>query len=107
LTLVGVFDTIRAKAFPAQHGVFAVYMKMTDLNGAYRFGVEIRSPDGSTVLAGAKANDDIRVNDPLVAIDFAINFPGITLPAPGRYPVTLLYNGEQAELVSLTAEHVP
>ena len=96
-TLVGVFDRIAASSFPATHGAFAIYLRMTGLNGQYEMVVQILSPDLESVVAETQFPDRLVVSDRLDVVEAALNLPGMVLPAPGRYTVRLVYNGVTGE----------
>ena len=50
-TLLGIWDTLHVASFPADYGTFGLYVKLTGLNGEYRFGIQCLAPDLEQVVA--------------------------------------------------------
>lgn len=100
VSLTGTFDNIASKKFPAVHGNFAVYFKVTDLNGDYEFAVVVVAPDLVTEVARLSFPKRT-YTDPLQPIDIPMNLPKLVLPQAGRYTIRLLYNGLIADEFSL------
>jgi hypothetical protein len=103
-TLVGVFDRIQTPGFPTSHGPFAIYFRLSGLNGHYQLRVEILGPDLDTVVAAVDFPDRLVIDDPLSAVDAVVNLGELKLPRSGRYSVRLLYNGQIADEFTLLAE---
>ncbi|MFI5402738.1 MAG: DUF6941 family protein [Planctomycetota bacterium] len=106
-TLVGTFDRVRAPSYPATCGEFAVYFKMTDLNGSYDFEVVVLAPDLAAVVGRIRFGSKVAVKNPLQLLELAANAGGLRLPVPGRYAVRLMYNGLVADEFSLEAMEQP
>lgn len=107
ITLVGIFDRIAARQFPVTREPFAIYFRLTGLNGQYELRVRILGPDLQTVLADVGFERAIYVTDPLATTDAILNVAGLDLPVPGRYTVRLDYNAILADEISFLAERLP
>ena len=103
-TLVGVFETLDAYEFPLKQPPFAVYLRLTSLNGRYRFAIEVVSVDLLAVIRSVEVDDEFESDNPLEVLDWAIELDEIVWPAPGRYTVLLIVNGLIAEEATLAVE---
>jgi hypothetical protein len=106
-TLVGIFDQVVATSYPVIWSSFAVYFKVTDLNGSYGFEVVFVAPDLATVVGRLPFPGRIVADNPLVPFENTGNVLGLTLPAAGRYTVRLMYNGVVADEFSVEATEQP
>ena len=104
-TVVAVYDFVAFDSFPAVHGPFSIYFKVTSLNGEYDFRLEVVSPDGALVLGGGNLPPPIACRDPLASIDVGVRISRIRLATPGQYSIRLLYNGVIAETATLNVTH--
>ncbi len=102
-TLVGTFDQVAAPSYPATCGEFAVYFKLTDLNGSYEFEVVLLAPDLETVVGRIAFWPKVAVRSPLQLLELSANVDELRLAVPGRYAVRLMYNGLVADEFSLEA----
>jgi hypothetical protein len=106
-TLVGIFDRVVAASYPVTWVGFAVYFKVTDLNGNYEFEVVFLAPDLATVVGRLPLPGRIDVGDPLVPFENTGNVMSLRLPVAGRYTVRLMYNGTVADEFSVEAMEQP
>ena len=106
-TLVGIFDRVVATSYPVICASFAVYFKVSDLNGTYGFDVVFVAPDLVTVVGRLPFQGTITVDNPLVPFENTGNVQGLKLSAAGRYTVRLMYNGLVADEFSVEATEQP
>jgi hypothetical protein len=106
-TVVGTFDYLVAPGFPAVHGSCALYCKVTEMNGTYRFSVRILAPDLETVVAESMSDRSLAADDPLRHYDYVVNLSDLLLVEPGRYAVQLLYSGKIEDQFSVEAIEQP
>lgn len=108
-TIMGVFDRIWARAFPANQGEFGVYANVTNMNGSYLFSIQffLARPEGDEQLAELRGQQPHFVRDPLARIELGFNLPGILLPQAGRYYVRLVANEQQLQDLALTVAQQP
>ncbi len=85
-------------------GKFAVYFKLTDLNGKYEFEVAILAPDLATIVGKIAFRPVATVADPIQPLDHSGN---LMLPVPGRYAVRLMYNALVLDEFSVEATEQP
>lgn len=92
-TLLGVFDRIHAKQFPAAHGPFAIYLNLTNLNGSYALLIQVLRAEDESPVGETRAAQPIVVRDPLARVEMAMNLPGgLPLAKPGGYLFRLVAN---------------
>lgn len=92
-SLLGVFDRIHAKQFPAAHGPFAIYLNLTNLNGSYNLSIHVLRAEDESSVGETRAAQPIVVRDPLARIEMALNLPGgLPLAKPGAYLFRLVVN---------------
>src|SRR5215475_10578317 len=83
-TLVGIFDKIRARAIPAQHGPFWLYGKLADLRGRHDVRIDVihLATEKKITSVNAVAQSPI---DSTEIFEFAIPIPRIAFPLEGAY----------------------
>jgi hypothetical protein len=90
---IGIFHRIHARAFPARHGLLAIYANLTDAQGEYTFRLTLsRLRDGREI--GGGATPPIRIPDPLHTAELAFRLQDLVFPEPGKYEFILHANGE-------------
>ncbi len=100
-TLVGVFDHIMVKQFPARHGPVALYARMFDSEGVHDCKVDYIKVDSQETLGNATGQ--IQVKSRNRSFEFSLNLPGIELPAPGEYEFRLYIDSRMMQRARLTA----
>jgi hypothetical protein len=86
-TLVGVFDHIMVKQFPARHGPVALYARMFDSEGVHDCNVDYVRVETQEILGNATGQ--IQVKSRNRSFEFSLNLPAIDLPQPGEYEFRL------------------
>ena len=76
VSLIGIFDQIRAGTFPMSHGQLVVYARMTDAEGHYEFRLQL-----------------VRLEDDLAAGEVIFQLGGLRFERAGRYEFRLHANG--------------
>ena len=92
VSLIGLFNAIKANTFPSTHSLFHVYVALTNGHGMYKTSLRIVSIDNSEVLINI--DGDLNVIDPLQVIELNIGLQGLRFNRPGKYSVQVLCNGE-------------
>ena len=87
--LVGIFDRVHAAKFPTARSL-SLYFKIADAQGRYDF--EVRYVRVSTNEILAQAEGTVTVNDRLASSDLYLQFPPLSIPAPGRYEFQIWAN---------------
>lgn len=97
-SLLGVFDRIHAKQFPAAHGPFAIYLNLTNLNGSYNLSIQVLRAEDESSVGETRAAQPIVVRDPLARVEMALNLPGgLPLAKPGGYLFRLVVNDRSVQ----------
>jgi hypothetical protein len=87
-TLVGMFDSLQAAAFPTVRSM-GFYARMTDLEGHYHFEVRVVRLEGNKEETMGGALAEFKAADRLAILEMALNLPPFQFPAPGRYEFQL------------------
>jgi hypothetical protein len=99
-SLIGIFDNINAPAFPTQTRL-AVYVKLADAQGDYKFRIRLVKLKDETVVADLSV--DANIADPTTPTELAINMIGIILPESGKYEFQLWGNETYLHRITLNA----
>jgi len=99
-SLIGIFDNINAPAFPTQTRL-AVYVKLADAEGAYKFRIRLVKLKDETVIADLNA--EMTIADSMSPAELAINMIGIILPDAGKYEFQLWGNDTYLHRITLNA----
>lgn len=100
-TLVGVFDHIMVKQFPARHGPVALYARLYDSEGTHECKVEYLRIDTQEILGNATGQ--IHVNSRNKSFEFSLNLPAIEIPEPGGYEFQLFLDNRLMHRAHLNA----
>lgn len=104
-TLLGVFDEIHPRAYPAELGPVGVYINLTNMRGRYALGLDWLRGDTEEELARIEVALRVDVQDPLTRVEAAVMNEHLPVPAPGRYVLRLRANGRHIkDLVIIAME---
>ena len=92
--IIGVFDQIRARSFPAIHPSLGIWMKRSDAMGDYRMRVELH--DSADRCLGRLPEMGFRVEDRLKEPEIGFTTFHLLLPCAGTYFLKLFFNEEPA-----------
>src|SRR5262249_45706043 len=99
-SLIGVFDNINAPAFPAALN-FAVYAKLADAEGPYRFMLRVVNLKDESLLGKMEVEGNVQTKtEPM---ELAIYLMGIPLPEPGKYELQLYANDVYLSRITMRA----
>lgn len=93
-SLIGIFENIKAYKFPCGHPFLAVYIKLTDANGSYKFKLELVSLETGSIVGRAEMPKEITIKDPLMTHELVFNLGGLRFESPGKYEFRIFANGE-------------
>lgn len=91
LILVGVFNVIKAAAFPAKHPRMTVLFTLTNGQGTYDMSLSLEH--ASTGAAIAEIKGPLKLQNPLEIVDFNVELGGLQFPEPGKYWVIVKIDG--------------
>ena len=91
VSLIGIFDHIRAVGFPVSHGQLVVYARITDAEGHYEFRLQLVRLDDD--LAIGEGVVQAEVSDRLAARAVIFDLRGLRFECSGRYEFRLQANG--------------
>jgi len=108
LNILGIFDRITAKTFPAQHGRIALVLRfqaaVSDA-GRHRVAIELSEPGGQEVVT---VNGDIQIGGGKlsqqagVRVPQVLNLDGMVFQKAGRYTFDVRIDGEHHISLPLT-----
>lgn len=90
ISLIGLFNTIKANMFPVRHSLH-VYVAITNGQGEYEG--ELRFVNLSNKQLVAKAIGKIRFHNPLEVYEFNFAFQNLEFGSEGKYAVDFLCDG--------------
>ncbi|GJQ22667.1 MAG: hypothetical protein HBSAPP01_04570 [Candidatus Brocadia sapporoensis] len=102
---IGIFDRIRAAAFPYVHPGLSLYVRLADAEGNYDVRVEF-CDNNDQILAlfeGIRLSIQSRLYHP----DIAIKTANLPIPKPGKYYFKLYFNGAFSKGFQLDVEEIP
>ena len=89
-TLVGTFDTLWAKNPPFATPIW-LYLRLTDMEGKYRFKIKLIHLDADTPIMEAETNE-INAEDRLKYGELVVPIPAIPLEREGTYEFQIFAN---------------
>jgi hypothetical protein len=109
LSVLGVFDRIRAREFPARHGRIVLVMRLAagpEDVGEHEVAIRLRSPERQEVL---RVDGQVRVgvpppSDDRIRISQVLNLDGIVFPRPGRFHFEIRLDGDEVARLPLVLE---
>src|SRR6266478_1839126 len=102
-SLIGIFDTFNAVAFPAAANI-AVYAKLADAEGQYKFKIRVVHLKDERLLGEVSADGMIQTR--LEPADVAVYLMGFAVPEPGKYEFQLFANDVYLTRITLTARQI-
>jgi hypothetical protein len=112
LNVLGAFDTIFAKEFPAVHPLCAVALRLRFdriEQGQHRVRLNFVDDDGNAVLPplDASINIGMRAEDPSICANLVLNIQGVKLEKAGIYSIDLGIDGRHEKSLPLFVKPVP
>ena len=99
LTIVGTFDSIHAKQFPATHAACTVACRLrfaAKESGSHDFKLRLTDAEAKEIIKPVEGNMNIGApaNGQFSSVNFVINFNQLKFEKSGRYSFELLIDGE-------------
>ncbi len=91
--LVGLFNTLRARSFPATHGRLSVYASVTDIRPNSLVKLDIAHSETDQVIFSVEGPPPSGT-EPTTICDFTFEINNVTFPEPGRYYIRFYGNGQ-------------
>jgi hypothetical protein len=103
-TLLGLFDAVRPTGYPGAITGVGVYLKLTNMRGAYNLSLAWVRGDSEAELARVPTPPVIRVTDPLARVEVPIHVSTpLPVPEPGRYLLRLYANARHVQDLAIIA----
>jgi hypothetical protein len=110
LTVVGAFDAINVKAFPAAHPLLCVAVRMRFFMhelGRHAVKVETLAPSGEAVIPPFEGSVDINnIGSDSTAINLVISHIGLRLNEPGKHELRLSVDGDPVGSLPLYVQKI-
>jgi len=103
-SLMGLFETISAGAFPAVHPRFAIMNEWSGGQGEFTAKIRLLGPDRKTVLSESEATFAL-FNENQHHRDISLRF-NTAFPSPGTYWIEMLLDNEQIAVLPLPVQQV-
>jgi hypothetical protein len=110
LCVLGAFDTIGAKQYPAVHPQCSVALRLLlreEDRGSHKLQVFFINPDGQYLIPAAQSPNidfDVPALPPeafFLSRNFVLHFQGLPLPQPGQYEIRVLIDGKMISTLPL------
>lgn len=92
VSLIGLFNTIRANSLPCTHPQMHVHVALTNGHGKYKTEVRFVSMETDKPIAGMLG--DLEFPDPLHVVELNVCWQGLRFETEGIYLVQVLCGGE-------------
>ncbi len=103
-SLMGLFESIYANAFPAVHPRFAIVNEWTGGKGDFTFKIRLLAPNKEEILSESEAKISLYAETQRHR-DISLRF-NTTFSAPGTYWIEMLLDNERVCLVPLPLQIV-
>jgi hypothetical protein len=103
-SLMGLFESIYANAFPAVHPRFAIVNEWTGGKGDFKLKIRLLSPNKQEILSESEATLKL-FSETQRHRDISVRF-NTTFNAPGTYWVEMLLDDERVNLVPLPLQMI-
>jgi hypothetical protein len=113
LNVLGVFDRIQAREFPARHGRISLVLRFSAglaEVGAHQVDIRLRGPSGEEVLrldGRLDLSGGSREAEEGIKVPHVLNLDGITFPEAGTYFFDIACDGRSLLSIPLRLEVVP
>ena len=109
LCVLGSFDTICARKYPAMHPHCSIALRLlfrTGDEGKHALRILLIDQDGKQVLQEGGPKIEFNMAEPPATVffwsqNFIFNFAGLSLPSTGQYSFDVLYDGKIVSRIPL------
>lgn len=91
MSLIGIFEQVRAPSFPVRHPAMCVYTKLTDAAGEYDIRLDLVRLDDMQIIGQGQMRPTFP--DRMAPVEIVVQLLGIVFERPGRYEFQLWANG--------------
>ncbi|MSR22125.1 MAG: hypothetical protein EXR92_01060 [Gemmatimonadetes bacterium] len=112
LNVLGIFDRIQAREFPACHGRIALVLRFSASfgeAGSHQVEIRLRGPNGHEILRLDGRMDlgpGVHAAAEGIKVPHVLNLDGITFPEPGSYSFDIYSDGVSVMSIPLRLESV-
>lgn len=92
VSLIGLFNAIHAKTFPARHPLMHAYIALTNGHGKHKIKIQfIRDEDNEIIVS---MDGEMEFPNPLAIIELNLEWRGMQFDKPGNHNVQVLSDEE-------------
>ena len=99
--LMGTFNKVHAKEFPAEHSPIAIYISLS--HWVYDQTLEVRLVQDSVNVIASLPPLLIPKHDALQGVELGLNLPPVVIPSEGRYEFHVLVEREILHILPFSA----
>jgi len=103
ISLIGIFENVRALSFPVLHPQLTVYVKLTDAAGQYQLCLELVQLESANIIG---RETPFTARDRMGSTELVFELHNLTFNAPGLYSFNLYANDRLVESKTFTAIHL-
>ena len=92
VSLIGLFNTIRANSFPFRHPQLHIHITLTNGHGSYQAEVRFTNAELGKPIAGMRG--ELVFKSPLQIVEMNLFWQRLNFEKPGDYIVEILCDGE-------------
>ena len=92
VSLIGLFNTIRAPSFPFRHPQLHIHITLTNGHGSYQAEVRFMNAELNKPIAGMRG--ELVFKSPLQIVEMNLFWQRLNFVKPGDYIVEILCDGE-------------
>ncbi len=92
VSLIGIFNVIKANVFPVSHPLFHVYVALTNGHGIYKTILRIVRVEDSEIILNM--DGELNILNPLQVVELNIGLQDLRFSKPGKYSMQVLCNSE-------------
>lgn len=93
VSLIGLFNTIKANTFPCKHPTMHVYIAVTNGHGKYKIDIRFSCLEDQKIIAGI--NGELDFQNPLQVIELNLCWQGLSFDKAGEYVVDVFCDDSQ------------
>lgn len=93
VSLIGLFNTIKANSFPCKHPILHAYIALTNGHGKYKTEIRFSHLDDQKPIAGMVG--ELEFKNPLQVIELNLCWQNLSFRESGEYIVEVLCDGSQ------------
>ncbi len=105
-SLIGIFENINAKQFPAVHPALYVYINFTEALGRYNFRLELINIENDEHIYPGADITGLESNDIAAHYNLVFTINRLKFEKPGKYEFRLFADGEICDTRAINVKQI-